>query len=103
MMRFLHSEFQASLIHSPLSPLINWLFSFSLLSAQRVVSSAYLRLLIFLLAILMPACVSSSPAFHMIYSALKINKQGENIQPWCTVFPIWNQSIIPCLVLNVAS
>ena len=29
----------------------------------RVVSSAYLRLLIFLLAILIPACASSSPAF----------------------------------------
>ena len=32
-------------------------------SAIRVVSSAYLRLLIFLLAILIPACASSSPAF----------------------------------------
>ena len=44
-------------------------FSSSSLSAIRVVSSAYLRLLIFLLAILIPACASSSPAFHMIYSA----------------------------------
>ena len=43
-------------------------FSFSLLSAIRVVSSAYLRLLIFLLAILIPACASSSPAFLMMYS-----------------------------------
>ena len=32
-------------------------------------SSAYLRLLIFLLAILMPAFASSSPAFLMMYSA----------------------------------
>ena len=24
---------------------------------------------------------SSSPAFHMMYSAYKLNKQGENIQP----------------------
>ena len=39
------------------------------LSAIRVVSSAYLRLLIFLLAILIPACASSSPAFLMMYSA----------------------------------
>ena len=38
------------------------LFSSSL-SAIRVVSSAYLRLLIFLLAILSPACASSSPGF----------------------------------------
>ena len=44
-------------------------FSYSLLSAKRVVSSAYLSLLICLLAILMPACASSSPAFHMMYSA----------------------------------
>ena len=34
----------------------------SSVSAIRVVSSAYLRLLIFLLAILVPACASSSPA-----------------------------------------
>ena len=34
-----------------------------------MVSSAYLRLLIFLLAILIPACASSSPAFLMMYSA----------------------------------
>ena len=45
---------------------IKRLFSSSLLSAIRVMSSAYLRLLTFLLAILIPACVSSSPAFHMI-------------------------------------
>ena len=47
------------------------LFSFSSLSAIRVVSSAYLRLLIFLLAILIPVCASSSPAFHMMYTAYK--------------------------------
>ena len=38
-----------------------------LLSAIRVVSSAYLRLAIFLPAILIPACASSSPAFLMMY------------------------------------
>ena len=75
----------------------------SSLSSIRVVSSAYLRLLIFLLAILIPACASSSPAFLMMYSAYKLNKQGDNIQPWCTPFPIWNQSVVPCLVLTVAS
>ena len=48
---------------------IKRLFSSSLLSAIRVVSSAYLRLLIFLLAVSIPACASSSPAFHMMYSA----------------------------------
>ena len=66
-------------------------------------ASAYLRLLIFLPAIFIPACASSSPAFLMIYSASKLNKQGDNIQPWCTPFPIWNQSVVPCPVLTVAS
>ena len=82
---------------------IKRLLSSSLLSTIRVVSSAYLRLLIFLLAILIPACASSSPAFLKIYSAYKLNKQGDDIQPWRTPFPIWNQSIVPCLVLTVAS
>ena len=40
----------------------------TLLSAITVVSSAYLRLLIFLRAILIPACASSSPTFHVMYS-----------------------------------
>ena len=48
---------------------IKRLFCSCLLSAIRVVSSAYLRLLIFLPAILIPAWASSSPAFHMMYSA----------------------------------
>ena len=82
---------------------IKRLFSSSLLSAIMVVSSAYLKLLIFLLAILIPACASSSPAFHMMYSVYKLNKQGDNIQPWCTSFPIWNQPVVPCPVLTVAS
>ena len=79
------------------------LFSSSPLSVIKVVSSAYLRLLIFLPAILIPACASSSPEFHMIYSAYKLNKQGENIQPQSTPFPIWYLSVVPCLVLTVAS
>ena len=78
---------------------IKRLFSSSL-SARRVVSSAYLRLLIFLLAILLPACASSSPAFFMMYSAYKLNKQGDNMQPWHTTFPIWNQSVVPCPILT---
>ena len=53
---------------------IKRLFSSSSLSTIRVVSSAYLRLLIFLPAILIPACASSSPAFLMMYSAYKLNK-----------------------------
>ena len=68
-----------------------------------MIPSAYLRFLIFLLAILIPACASFSPAFHVTYLAYKLNKQGDNIQPWCTPFPIWNQSIVPCLIVTVAS
>ena len=57
--------------------LISWLQSLSAVilepkkrkSAIRVVSSAYQRLLIFLLAILIATCASSSPAFLMMYSA----------------------------------
>ena len=71
--------------------------------AIRVVSSAYLRLLIFLLTILIPACASSSPAFCKMYSAYTLNNQGDNIQPWHTPFLIWNQSDVPCPVLTVAS
>ena len=82
--------------------LIKRLFSSSSLSAFRVVS-AYLRLLIFLPAILILACDSSSLAFHMMYSAYKLNRQSDNIQPWCTSFPILNQSIVLCLILTVAS
>ena len=32
-----------------------------------------------------------------------VNKQGDNIQPWCIAFPIWNQSIVSYPVLTVPS
>ena len=38
-----------------------------------------------------------------MYSAYKLNEQGDNIQPWGTPFPIWNQSVIPCPVLTLFS
>ena len=38
-----------------------------------------------------------------MYSPYKLNKQGGNIQPSCTRFPILNQFKIPCKVLTVAS
>ena len=82
---------------------IKRLFPFSSLSAIRVVSFAYLRLSIFLLAVLTPACASFSLAFHTMYSAYKLNKQDDNIQTWRTPFPIWNPSLFPCPVLTVAS
>ena len=88
---------------------IKRLFSFSLLSAIRVVSSAYLRLLIFLPAILIPAYASTQPSIShdvpciFTWCTLHINNRGDNIQPWCTPFPIWNQSAVPCPILTVAS
>ena len=61
-------------------------------------SSAYLRLLTFPPAIFIPACASSNLAFHMMYSAYKLSKQNDN-----TLCPTWNQSVVPCPVLTVAS
>ena len=79
---------------------IKRLFSSLVLSAIRVVSSAYLR---FLSAILIPVHASSILAFCMMYSGYKLNKQGDNIQPWHTPFLVWNQSVVPYPVLTVAS
>ena len=80
--------------------LIKRLFSSSLLSAIRVVSSTYLMLLMFLL---IPACNSSSPAFLMMCSAYRLNKQGDSRQPYHTPFLVFNQSVVPYRVLTVAS
>ena len=77
----------------PSFTLIKSLFSSSLLSAIKVLLFTYLRLLIFLLANLIAACASSRPAFHMMYSAYKLNKQDDSIQAWHTPFPIWSQSL----------
>ena len=43
------------------------------------------------------------PSIYMMYSAQKLNKQGDNIQPSHTPFPILNQTAGPCLILNVAT
>ena len=67
---------------------IKRLFSSSSFSAIRV------RLLIFLLAILIPACVSSSQAFSRTYSAYKLKKYGDDIQPWRMPISILNQSVL---------
>ena len=66
--------------------LIKRLLSSSSLSAIRVVSGEYLRLLLFLLEILVTVCDLSSLAFHMTYSTYKLNKQGDNILTWHTPF-----------------
>ena len=79
---------------------IKRIFSSSLLSAIWVVSSAYLNLLIFLPAILIQTCASSSLVFCLIYSAYKLDEQGDHIQPWLTSLPIWKQSGSNCCFLT---
>ena len=95
-LNFTDVEFQASfftlLFHPHQEAFYN---SSSLPPAIRVVSSAYLGLLVFLPTILISACDSLSPAFPMMDSTWKLNKQGDNIQPWHSPFPILNQSVVP--------
>ena len=83
---------------------IKRLYNSSSLSAIMVVSSAYVRLLIF--SPWSPdssLCFIQYGIFHDVVCIYKLNKQGDNIQPWHTPSPIWNQSIVPCLVLIAAS
>ena len=68
-----------------------------------MVSSAYLRLLMFLPPILIIACNSSSPAFLMMCSAYRLNKKGDSRQPCHSPFLILNESVVPYRVLTVAS
>ena len=77
-------------------------FSSSLLSAIIVVSSAYLRLLIFLLASWFQFMSHLAKNFawctlHMSWIN-RMTKLGKG--PWCTPFPILNQSVVPCPVLT---
>ena len=66
-------------------------------------SSSYLRLLMFLLPVLIPAYNSSSPAFLMKCSVYRLNKQSDSRQPCGTPFSILNQLIFPYSVLTIAS
>ena len=38
-----------------------------------------------------------------MYSAYNFNKQVDNILSWRTPFPIWNQSVVSCPIVTVAS
>ena len=78
------------------------LSSFSL-SAVRVVSPACLSLLTFPQAVLTPGCASPSHALCVLYCAHQLNKQDNNMQAWGTLFPIYNQSVVPCPVLIIVS
>ena len=65
------------------------------ISATRVVSSTHLKSLMFLFPVLIPDCYSPSPAFLMMHSVYRLNKQGDSRQPCCTPFSILNQSVVP--------
>ena len=82
--------------------LIKKFFSSTSLSVILHVSSVYLRL-IFVLVLLVPACDSSRPSFCMMYSAYKLNNQGDNTQLYHTTLAILNQSVVPRTVLSPAS
>ena len=68
----------------------NW----SDLATAAAAASVYLRLLIFLPAILIAVCASSSPAFHMMDSAYKLNKQDDNMTALTYSFP--NFKLVCC-------
>ena len=88
---------------------IKRLFGSYSLSAIRVVSSAYLTLLIFLPAILIPACASSSPACLMMYSAYKWNKRMyiysldillSHLEPVCCSMSASNCFFLTCIQVS---
>ena len=102
-----HTSYSTILNQKPLSKLFHSLLSASSrgsLALQflplRVVSSACLKL-IFLSVTLISPCDSLSPAFHM-YSAYKLNKQGNNM--YINAFPsqVWTRPIltVPCLTVH---
>ena len=96
--------FSLKLAHSLSSfTLSKKLFSSSSHSAIRVLSSTYLRLLMFLLPILLPACNSSSPGFLMMCSEYRLNKHGDGRQSCRNLFSILNQSVAPYRVVTFCS
>ena len=99
---FLIFNFKLTLLFSSFT-FIKRHFSSSSFSAIRMVSSVYLRFVMFLPPILIPACNSSSLAFLMMCSAHGLNKQGDSRQPCHTPFSILNQSVVSNRFLTVAS
>ena len=70
----------------------------------RVVSSAYLRLLIFLPAIWISACDSFSPGFCMAYSAYMLIRRITIFSLVIFLSQFWEiESVVPCSILTVAS
>ena len=67
--------------------------SSSSLSANRMISSAYLRHLIFLPAIFIPACDSSSLAFHIMYSVYRASLVAQLVENQPAMQKTWVQSL----------
>ena len=81
-----------------------WFFSSSSLSAIRVVSSAYLKLLIFLPAGNLDSsfCFIWPSIFHDVL-CIEVKQTGWQYTVLTYFFPSWKQSVVPCPVLIVAS
>ena len=86
--------FECRVFHSLLSPSSRSSLVPLWFLPLRVVSSAYLRLLILLLAVLIPACDSSSPACPVIYPAYKLNNKGWQYAALTYSFP--NLELVHC-------
>src|SRR5574337_177132 len=73
---------------------IKRLFSSSSLSAIRVVSSAYLRLLIFLLGILDPVCCSTSSSNCCFLTCIQISQEAGQVVWYSHLFQNFPQFIV---------
>ena len=103
-LREVRKELQLSVSIWKGSSLMFWRFSFSLF---------FFLILFFWSRLKLVWALCPFADWHFVYKGRKfntctklnhkLNKQGDNIQPWHIPFPIWNQSIISCLVLTVAS
>ena len=101
------SSFFPSICHEEMGPdamiLVSWMLSFkpafhsplSPSSRGSLVPLHFLPLELYYLHIwgCIPACDSSSPVVCNMYSACKLNKQGDNVQPCHTPFLILTQSL----------
>lgn len=74
-----------------------------LLSASKMVSCAYLKLLVFLSPIFTLSPYESSSVSHMICLAYSLNKQGDNMHLCLTSLPVRNHPVSPYSALTVAS
>ena len=75
--------------------------SFLWISLKMLIRTHHKENLLFLIWKCFPFNVTYQISLISLIS-LQLNKQGDNIQPWRTPFPIWNQSVVPCPVLTIA-